>query len=365
MTPLEWLVAASARAPLADDEIRARIAPSLVDGSGGSAGINAALAAVGPLTIRANRSDGNQVPVRSPAGDFRLTVQVDAAGLVRDLQLTPDEPTPASWAEIDTRLAALGKRVSFAAAKINGECRIVHGLDADTQRPIGSAFKLYVLGALAQAVAEGRASWDERLKIREEWKSLPSGTMQNHPAGTAFPLSEFAELMTSISDNTATDHLIHRLGQEALERQLSLFGHDRPEANIPFRTTREFFRIKAPTGQIWPAPLDIDEIEWFASPSDICRAYAGLLRLDQPEIGNALSRNDDGLDLDAATFPSVWYKGGSEPGVVTLHYLARTTDGRALAVSLMVSDPDTTLDTLPLTAEAQSVIRGAFHHLLR
>ncbi|MFJ1767584.1 serine hydrolase [Amycolatopsis sp. NPDC088138] len=363
MTPLEWLVAASVRAPLPDDEIRAHIAPSLVDGSGGPAGINAALAAVGPLTIHAQSTDGNQVPVRGPAGDFRLTVQVDAAGLVRDLQLTPDEPKPMSWAEIDTRLTALGKRVSFAAAEIDGECRIVHGLDADTQRPIGSAFKLYVLGALGQAVAEGRASWDEPLAIRDEWKSLPSGTMQNHPAGTEFPLSEFADLMISISDNTATDHLIQRLGRDAVERQLSLFGHREPEANIPFRTTKEFFRIKAPTGQLWPAPIDIDEIEWFASPSDICRAYAGLLRLGQPEIGNALSRNDDGLDLDAAAFPSVWYKGGSEPGVVTLHYLVRTADGRAKAVSLMVSDPESTLDTLPLTTEAQSVIRGAFHLL--
>jgi hypothetical protein len=363
MTPLEWLVAASTRAPLPDDEIRARVAPSLVDGSGGPAGINAALAAVGPLTFRANRSDGNQVPVRGPAGDFRLTVQVDAAGLVNDLQLTPDEAQPASWAALDARLAGLGPRVAFAAAEIDGECRIVHGLDADTQRPIGSAFKLYVLGALAQAIADGRASWDEPLEIRDEWKSLPSGTLQNHPAGTVFPLSEFAALMISISDNTATDHLIHRLGRDAVERQLSRFGHARPEANVPFLTTKAFFRIKAPSGQLWPQPKDIDEVEWFASPSDICRAYAGLLRFDRTEVGNALSRNDDGLDLDTAAFPSVWYKGGSEPGVVTLHYLARTADGRARAVSLMVSDPDTILDTLPLIAEAQSIIRGAFHLL--
>ncbi|WP_328616785.1 serine hydrolase [Amycolatopsis sp. NBC_00355] len=364
MTPLEWLVAASARAPLPDDEIRARLAPSLVDGSGGPAGINAALASVGPLTILAKGGSENRVPVRGPAGDYLLTVHVDDAGLVDDLQLTPDDLKPASWAEIDARLAGLGKRVSFAAAEIDGgQSRIVHGLDADTLRPIGSAFKLYVLGALAQAVVEGRASWDEPLAIRDDWKSLPSGTMQNHPAGTEFPLSEFARLMISISDNTATDHLIHRLGRDAVERQLALFGHQRPEANVPFRTTKAFFRHKTPSGQLWPAPVDIDEVEWFASPADVCRAYAGLLRFDQPEVGNALSRNDDGLDLDATAFPEVWYKGGSEPGVVTLHYLARTAGGGRRAVSLMVSDPESTLDTLPLIAEAQPVIRGAFHLL--
>ena len=34
--------------------------------------------------------------------------------------------------------------------------------------------------------------------------------MQNEPAGKEFPLSEFAAKMISISDNTATDHLLTR-----------------------------------------------------------------------------------------------------------------------------------------------------------
>jgi hypothetical protein len=399
---LDWLVAASARAPLPDDEIRRHIAPSLLDGVGGPDGLNAALAGVGPLTVRtilATRRDQAQAAVHSHTGDYLLTVHVDGAGLVHDLQLTPDDARPTSWTEIDTELAGLGTRVSFAAAEIDpdGRCRIVHGVDAETQRPIGSAFKLYVLGALAQAVAEGQAAWDEPLAIRDEWKSLPSGTMQLCPAGASFPLREFADLMISISDNTATDHLIHRLGRDAVQHQLSLFGHRKPQANVPFLTTKALFQLKvAPetaraqqylalrqqderagavlelerlplpdVREIWPRPRNIDQIEWFASPADICRAYAGLLRLDQPEVHHALSRNDDGLNLDVSQFPAVWYKGGSEPGVVTLHYLARTTDGRALATSLMMSDPTTAPDALTLTAKAQSIIRSSFHLLTR
>ncbi|MFI7610948.1 serine hydrolase [Nonomuraea terrae] len=167
------------------------------------------------------------------------------------LRLTPDEPKPNSWTEIDTWLAELGAGVSFAAARIepDGQCRIAHGLDADTQRPIGSAFKLYVLGALAQAVAEGRLSWNEQLAIRDDYKSLPSGTLQNRPAGTMLPLSEDADHMISISDNTATDHLIHRLGRDAVQRQLSLFGHRQPDANVPILTTKAFFQLKATSDQ--------------------------------------------------------------------------------------------------------------------
>lgn len=115
--------------------------------------------------------------------------------------------------------------------------------------------------------------------------------------------------------------------------------------------------------ETWSQPRYIDEIEYFASPADICHAYAGLLRLDQPEIHHALSLNDDGLHLDALQFPSVWYKGGSEPGVVTLHYLARTADGRALATSLMVSDPTTAPDTIDVAARSQSIVRAAFRLL--
>ncbi|WP_280454487.1 hypothetical protein [Nocardia brasiliensis] len=39
---------------------------------------------------------------------------------------------------------------------------------------------------------------------------------------------------------------------------------------------------------------------------------------------------------------------------MTLHYLAYTADGRALATSLLVSDPTTTPDTIDVAAESQS-----------
>ncbi len=393
---LDWLVAASAQVPVPERELRERVASALLDASGGPAGFNAAAGAMGSLAMTrmvAAQHDKAQAVVRGHGRDYLLTVRVDPTGRVNHLELTAEQ-APASWTELDDQLAALPGRVSFAAAEIapKGGCRVVHGLQEDTLRPIGSGFKLYVLGALGQTLAEGQASWDERLAIREHHKSLPAGVLQNRPAGDRLPLTEYADLMMSISDNTATDHLIHRLGRETVAHQLELFGHQRPEVNEPLLTTKAFFQLKyvpayarrylstpahertavveelerlplPDTSQPWTEPRDIDRVEWFASPVDICHAYSGLLRLNQPEIGHALSLNDDGLNLDASRFPIVWYKPGSEPGVVTLNYLARTPDGRALATSLMVSDPDTAPDKMKVLAGGQAIIRGAFHLL--
>jgi hypothetical protein len=398
---LNWIIAASSSGnTLPDTEIRDHLAPRLLN-SGGTTGFAAALAALGPLTvgeIRIDQPERIQAHVHGTAAELLLTLHVNPSGLVDDLDLTVPTPPPTSWEECDARLSALGPRVCFAAMEIGpgGECRLVHGLSPEIRRPTGSAFKLYVLGALGQAVAEGSARWDEPLAIRDDRKSLPSGIMQDHPQGHIAPLSEYAELMISLSDNTATDHLIHRVGRDAVQRQLRLFGHRAPEANIPFLTTRAFFRFKASSDSalarrypdlpvherralleslerqplanlpdIWPAPREIDRIEWFASPIDICHAFLGLLRLDQPEIGHALSRNDAGLGLDTSRFPTVWYKGGSEPGVLTLHYLACTGTGRPLAVSLLVSDPREPLPTIATVVAAQSALRGAFELMAR
>jgi hypothetical protein len=391
---LEWVVDATGRVPVSDVELGQHIAQALMTAAGGTAGVNAALTGLGRLEVKrvvTEAPDHVQAAVHGPVDDYLLDVHVDRTGLIDGLHAIPDDPVPSSWPEVDAQLATLGGRVSFGASEIlsDGRCRDVHGSRDNVQRPLGSAFKLYVLGALGTAVAEQKASWTEQLAIRDDWKSLPSGLLQNQPAGTRLPLSEYADKMISISDNTAADHLIHRLGREAVQRQVTAFGNQRPSANFPFLTTKALFELKATqyparadaylalprwarpaaltglerlplTGLTsWPRPEKIDQLEWFGSPDDICRAFSGLQKENQPEIGHALSLNDGGLGLDRAKFPEVWFKGGSEPGVLTLNYLARTADGRSLVTSVMVSDPVASLDENHVTARGIAVAKGA------
>jgi hypothetical protein len=109
-------------------------------------------------------------------------------------------------------------------------------------------------------------------------------------------------------------------------------------------------------------PTDIGTIEWFASPDDLCRALAGLQQLAaQPRLaplGSILSANGGGTGLDPAQWPTVWYKGGSEPGVLTVGFLATSKD-QTFVVVAMLSDPAAALSP-SATPELLAIVRGPF-----
>lgn len=394
---LEWLIDASARAPVSTAELEQHITTQFLAAAGGPAAINQAFGEVGLLTLQQvllRQAADVEAVATSSNGSFLIDVQTDASGLIDALGIGPYVAAPTTWPQLDSQLLALAPEVSFAAATISpeGTCHIVDGINADTPRPLGSAFKLYVLGALGQAVADHRASWNEQLAIHEQWKSLPSGVLQNDPAGTELTLRQYADYMISISDNTAADHLIHFLGRDAVQAQLLRFGNRNAELDIPFLTTRELFALKSvdyptladgylaltpaqrtaelatldqiPLTQLagWTQPEMINQIEWFASPADICRAYAGLWQQNRhpglAPIGQALSINDGGIALNRADYPLVWFKGGSEPGVLTLNYLARAADGQILVSSLMLANPGSPFNEAAITGEILALARG-------
>jgi len=384
---LTWFLRALADLPLSQQVIRAHFDPAVLAHI--SAGqLNSALAqppAPGGASLIGLLSED---PARDPVsllavaafGSVTLTVDiaVDRAGLIDTLLLGPYQPPPASWAQADRELAALAPDASLLAARVSpgGSCTPVHQVAASAARPLGSMFKLFVLGALAHQIAVGRVSWNQELTVTAQLKSLPSGQLQDEPDGTQVSVLDTAAKMISISDNTAANMLINLLGRSAVQAQDRQWS-DHAALNVPFLTTREVFILKlsqwpalanryiaaneagrqallastvdrAPlpavaAAQTWATPRDIGTIEWLASPDDICRAFAGLQQLAaQPRLaplGSVLSANNGGVGLDPAQWPTVWFKGGSEPGVLTLGYLATNSKGQTFVVVAMLSDP--------------------------
>lgn len=306
-----------------------------------------------------------------------------------------------AWRDLDRRLGELGPNRGLLVAEVgeDGRCRPIHEVASRTARPTASQFKLLVLGALADRIGAGALSWDRTVVVEDRFRSLGNGpgSLQYAPPDGTTTISAAASTMISISDNTAADLLIDVVGREQVEHYTRrIVAH--PETDEPFLTTRQMFLLHYVAGlgdrylatprperadflasSVDPLSLEeiasgfstdprhIDQIEWFASPTDLCAAFAALHRRADdpalsPELDRILSKEVAGIDLGAERWPTVWYKGGSEPGVLTMGWLATDAEGRTFVVEAMVSDPDAPLADDAIT-DLVGIGRDAFAQL--
>jgi beta-lactamase class A len=219
--------------------------------------------------------------------------------------------------------------------------------------------KLFILAELSRQVQAGQRRWSDVVRI--DRRSLPSGQLQDWPEGAPVTLHTLAALMISVSDNTATDILLHLTGRENVEAMMGRMGVAAPARNRPFLGTLELFALKAaPEAEqrafiaanederrrllrtryagirppdIDPSlfggqPLRIGELEWFASASDLARVMDWMRRhADEP--AREIMAINDGLPGGRAAQGAgyVGFKGGSEPGVINLTWLVRNAAG--------------------------------------
>jgi len=85
-------------------------------------------------------------------------------------------------------------------------------INGDRVFPAASTIKLPILLAYFQDLDAGKVSLDETLVMRRDLMTNGSGTMQYKRAGTKFSARETVTKMITISDNTATNMIIDRLG---------------------------------------------------------------------------------------------------------------------------------------------------------
>lgn len=345
-------------------------------------------------TRRQDNGSGTELILDTDDGEWGMVISADREGLIDTLLFQPampqiEGPALESFDDLVGRLEASGRTSVLIADVTSGSCDPVF-VHEDVVRPIGSDFKLYVLGALADAVARGDLAWEDTLAIDNDLKSLPSGTFQTRPEGSEATILEFAEAMIAASDNTATDHLIDLLTRAQVEDALVDYGNSDASLNLPFLTTQEFFGLKlAVSGTVagayaagdederrallagevaaasatvsdavtWVMPYLIEGIEWFASPTSMCRAIVGLITRanvpDLAEVRSILSLNP-GVLYDPNTWSYVGYKGGSEPGVLSLVWYLETPAGEAYAYVVNVSNPDEILPEAELAVLAGS-----------
>jgi hypothetical protein len=321
---------------------------------------------------------------RGQAFNVRLALEPDG-DRIGGLLIRPhvDAKIAASWDEVAQTLREVAPSMNFLAAEIDGkECIPISSIDRQKPLALGSTFKLYVLDALATQIASGKHGWEESVAIDVAHKSLPSGKMREEAAGKTFTVRHFAEQMISVSDNTATDHMIAFVGRAAVESAVKASGHATPSRLVPFLSTREMFALKllaspdersayvaadvpqrrklleaydkrdpaemmarAPS---FRAPIMIDSIEWFASPEDLCKVMVDLHdragATATAPVGAILSMNP-GIPDEKKQYSYIGFKGGSEPGVLnSTLLLQRAKDGKWLFLTVGFNDTNAPIE---------------------
>lgn len=343
-----------------------------------------------------------------------LVVADSAPNQIEGLLLEPADlefPAPITVAAIDDRLSELAPQSSLGVFNVtDGSCSAVHEIRSEVTIVLGSVFKLWVLAALANEIDEGRASWDETMVVTDQLRSTPNGEIYALETGTEVSLQRLAEAMISISDNTATDMLLDRVGRRAVEAVLAPSGVADPDANTPMLSTGNLFALKfvadAPNADDYRAldeadrrslleeldrgvlpwvnselawsellettnaeglgtdePRDLD-IEWFATAADLCRTLVHLSDLAETPglepVASILELGEGGgLPFDRDRWPTIRFKGGSEPGVVAGAWWFEGSDGDRYVVAGGVANPAVAindLDTVLLLASAIELI---------
>jgi beta-lactamase class A len=98
-------------------------------------------------------------------------------------------------------------------------------LQSTVPLPAASSIKTPILLVALQSFDNGRLSWNEALPMTKEVVGGGAGWMASRPVGTRFPFFEAATEMIRVSDNTATNLLIKRLGgKTAVNAQFTALG---------------------------------------------------------------------------------------------------------------------------------------------
>lgn len=300
-------------------------------------------------------------------GTVKGQIALNAAGQIQGLLFTEVLPHELSLEDGLETLAAMLDEAALAHLLVlhyqgdNVEMVLEH--NPQQELAVGSAFKMAVLSTLQQQIAAGTHQWHDVVSLEESDISYPSGILQDWAADTPLTLQSLANLMISISDNTATDTLMRVVGREAIEAHLADMGIVLEQ---PFMTTKEMFQLKLSDDDISAiraqylaadkseklALLEeaaqrprIDlryvtarlaeprflEAEWYFSAPELCQLMQAVENLPAMSIHAGVVNADD--------WQHVAYKGGSETGVMNLTTWLEDGAGSSYCIVTTVNNP--------------------------
>jgi beta-lactamase class A len=145
-------------------------------------------------------------------------------------------PVMAQSAHAPARVARRGSLEDLVNAEVRGfqgkvnlfaknlDSGRTFGYGPDARVRTASTIKLPLLAAAFQMVAEGKASWEDRVTLSEEDKVGGAGILPELAPGDSITLRSLSHLMIVLSDNTATNILLDHFPGDYVNEWAEHFG---------------------------------------------------------------------------------------------------------------------------------------------
>lgn len=321
----------------------------------------------GITQIRQVNSNGGIYQLEFERSMARIAMTVDPAdGRIFGLFFSNFQKRGDSLAAVKSEFEALPGKAGFAIAELRaGDLPdITTAYQAEEQFAVASTFKLYILAELGARIKSGKLRWDEVVPLK--YRSYSSLATRGWPKNTPVTINTLALQMIAVSDNSASDTLLHRLGRKSVGKRVLQIGHANPAPTLPILSTvealvlkgddilrRKYLALDDAAQQRFlaanadkfryddvdryvfstPEPKHIGTIEWFASPTDTVQLLDQLKRDGSPRVLQIMSANLGTADGRQSKWRYLGYKGGSEPGVISMSFLAQSKSGKWFAIT--------------------------------
>lgn len=123
-----------------------------------------------------------------------------------------------------------------------------YALAADDPVRTASTIKLAIMVECFFEAAEGKLQWSEPLKVSAGEKVSGTGILQDLSDGDELPIRDMVDLMIVLSDNTATNLILNRIGGNAVNARMAQLG---------FAQTRVMRKILGDRNDLKPFPSGI------------------------------------------------------------------------------------------------------------
>lgn len=168
--------------------------------------------------------------------------------------------------------------------------------NADEPFPTASVMKTPILVELFAQAERGQVDLNQRIEFTSEWMAPGSGVLQDLAFGLQPTVKDLATLMITVSDNAATDMVLHLIGIEALAASLRDLGLSRTRLPLTTREllftmvgldvanpahTYDLFLQRSRAGAIdWRGKALSDEESNISTPREMAQLLARIERRD-------------------------------------------------------------------------------------